>query len=111
MILSSNLFCLSAEEKKCCYFPPPSNQPCKHPPDLGIKPRLCFGFGLDIAFNTVGNTGAAGQIRSIGTPVPSYFYYALGNTSANTQTLVVLPCREGIIGRLWVCVNIVGDFM
>lgn len=54
--------------------PPPSSQFYKHSLELGIKPGLCFGFDLDIAFNNVFNTGAAGQIRSIGTPVQSLIF-------------------------------------
>lgn len=62
---------LSNWRKKTLLFrpPPPSSQFYKHSLELGIKPGLCFGFDLDIAFDCVSNAGAAGQIRSMGTPV------------------------------------------
>lgn len=70
------MLCFPTEEKTMLLFdpPPPSSQFCKHSLELGIKPGLCFGFDLDIAFNSVSNAGAAGQIRSIGTPVQSLIF-------------------------------------
>lgn len=68
LICCSNLLCFPTAEEKLLLFhpPPPNSQFYKHSLELVIKPGLCFD--LDTAFNSVSSAGAAGQMRSIGTP-------------------------------------------
>ena len=104
------MFCLSAEEKKCSYFLPLVTSPLSTPKIWDLSQYFVLIYILHsrllVMQVLLARLGLSGHLYS-----PLYFYYALSNTSANTETLVVLPCRKGVIWRLWACVNVASDFM